>query len=189
MESWWTEKETFEKILWGIAIVFSLLFIVQTIFSFLGGDGAEGHSDESIGEDDGIHYQFFTIRNMVAFFTMFAWTGITCTSLGLGKGLTVAVSTGTGVLLVVAMVIILASASRLRASGTLQMKNALDKVGEVYIPIPAKRSGQGKIHIQVQGRLQELDAVTDEEVILPREKMVKVVDIINDRILLVASHK
>jgi hypothetical protein len=37
--------------------------------------------------------------------------------------------------------------------------------GDVYLSIPAHRGGTGKVHITLQERLMELDAVTTEEFI------------------------
>ncbi|HYC29593.1 MAG TPA: hypothetical protein VEB42_12260, partial [Chitinophagaceae bacterium] len=78
ISSWWQSLASFEKILWAIAIVFSLLFLVQAIISAGSGDegSASGDADNAIGHDDGIDYQFFTIKNFIAFFTMFGWVGI-----------------------------------------------------------------------------------------------------------------
>ena len=53
LSSWWQAMQGFEKIFWGIALLFTLLFLVQTILSFASGDGSEsfGDADEAIGED------------------------------------------------------------------------------------------------------------------------------------------
>ena len=74
ISSWWQGLEVFEKILWAIAIIFSILFLVQLLWSAIGGDvddpSAIGSTDEYIGDDVGIGHQFFTIKNLIAFFTM-----------------------------------------------------------------------------------------------------------------------
>src|SRR3546814_2335711 len=78
--TWWQTLGGIEKFFWVIALLFSFLFIVQTILAFVGGggddDGAFGDSDEYIDGDGGIDFQFFTIKNFITFFTVFGWVGL-----------------------------------------------------------------------------------------------------------------
>ena len=76
---------------------------------------------------------------------------------------------------------------KLVEDGTLKIKNALGKSGSVYLPIPAKRAGMGKVQIQVQG-FQTLDAVTDNETDIPTGAIVEVVEILNNQILIVKTN-
>ncbi len=75
--------------------------------------------------------------------------------------------------------------SKLSDSGTLNYKNALDAVGEVYLTIGADRSKMGKVSISVQGTLRELDALTDSLSELKTGTIIKVVDITSNGILIV----
>ncbi len=188
ISTWWQGAPIFEKIFWVIAILFSALFLVQAIMSFTGdGDSAEGDADASVSHDDGIGYQFFTIKNLVAFFTVFGWTGIAFIKGGMSKGLTIGAAVLAGTLMVAIMAFLFRSMSRLKHSGTLEISNALNKIGETYLFIPAQRNGYGKVHIKVQGSLQELQAITDDEKDIPTGKLVKVVEILNNNILIVSS--
>ena len=38
MTEWWTSLDLFMKILWGIAIATSLIFILETVLTFIGID-------------------------------------------------------------------------------------------------------------------------------------------------------
>ena len=49
--------------------------------------------------------------------------------------------------------------------------------GTAYIPIPAERSGKGKITVTFQNSTHELEAVTDESVDIPSYSEVLVVGI------------
>lgn len=190
LTTWWQSMPGFEKIFWVIALLFSLLFVVQTVFSFVSGDGDEalGDSDAAIGDDDGIGYGFFTIKNFIAFFTIFGWTGIALSKGNVNKGLTVAVAVAAGTAVVFLMILLFRSMNKLRQSGTLQIENALNKVGETYLFIPGRRKGPGKLHIRIQGSLHELPAMTDDEQDIPTGQLARVTGIINDNILLVTSH-
>jgi hypothetical protein len=192
ISSWWQGMDLFEKILWVIAILFSALFLLQTLFSiFTGGDAdghdAEGHSDAAVGDDSGIGHEFFTIKNMIAFFTMFAWVGIAAYNSGLSKGVSVLLASGAGLTMVFLMVILLRNVGRLKYSGTMQIKNALNQVGNVYLFIPGQRRGTGKVHVRVQGSLHELDAITDDATDIATGSIIKVTGIIDEGLLLVTA--
>jgi hypothetical protein len=139
-------------------------------------------------EDDGIGHQFFTLKNLVAFFTIFGWTAIACYKGGISQLLSVAIGFVAGSLMVLMMVLLMKSMSKLRQSGTLQMKNAVGTVAETYLFIPPARGGFGKVHIKVQGSLRELQAITDDIEQIPTGKLVKVIGLINDNVLLVTSN-
>jgi hypothetical protein len=187
ISTWWQHLVPFEKILWGIALVFSSMYLIQSFLSLSGGDAdhSGGHADTSIDHDDGIGNQFFTIKNMIAFFTMFGWMGLASHYSGMSKTVTILLALAGGMIVVLIMVVIVKNMSRLRHNGALQLQNALNQTGSTYLFIPAKRSGVGKVHIKVQGTLQELPAMTDDEVEIATGKLIRVQRIINDRILLV----
>jgi len=181
--NWYRNLQGFELILWSIALFFSLLFVLQTILSlFNGGD----HDDLDI--DGEIGYQFFTIKNMIAFFTMFGWAGLAAYKANLGNSVVIAIALASGCIMVLLMYLLMRNASRLKHSGTLQMKNAINQIGETYLRIPAQRSGIGKVQVQVQGRLMELDAMTDDTVDIATGRPIQVVNILNNQILLVTSN-
>ena len=50
--------------------------------------------------------------------------------------------------------------ARMEKSGTVNVFNALEHTGEVYLSIPERLEGRGKIHIVVDGTLHEFDAET-----------------------------
>lgn len=189
ISSWWQSMPGFEKIFWVIALLFSLLFLLQTILSFTGGDGNDsmGDSDFSIEHDGGIDQGYFTIKNLIAFFTIFGWTGIAMINGNANKGVTIAVALAAGIAVVLMMVFLFRSMSKLKQSGTLQIKNAIGVVAETYLLIPSARNGFGKVHIKVQGSLHELQAITDDVNDIATGKLVKVTGIINDSVLLVTS--
>lgn len=191
ISSWWQSLAVFDKIFWAIAILFSVLFFIQLLVSAFGGDAddpsAIGSADEYIGDDVGIGHQFFTVKNLIAFFTMFGWVGIAMHSAGVNKGVSVIVAILAGLAMVFIMVFLLRNVNKLRHSGTMQIQNALNKVCETYLYIPPKRNGLGKVHIRIQGSLHELEAMTDDETQIPTGKIVKVTGIVNDQILLVTA--
>ena len=87
-ESWETMM-LIEKIYWCFAIPFSLVFVIQVILTIFGGDmdavEADGDADVSVDSDTGISFQFLSLKNLIAFFTVFGWTGIVCVNGGNDK--------------------------------------------------------------------------------------------------------
>jgi hypothetical protein len=190
LSSWWQAMTSLEKTFWVFALLFSFLFLVQTVLSFIGGDAGEaaGDADSAIGDDDGTGHQFFTIKNMIAFFTIFGWTGLACVKGGMSAVASIGIAVLAGSVVVVMMAVLFKSMSKLKQSGTLQIKNAVGLIAETYLFVPAKRGGFGKVHIKVQGSLHELQAITDDEDQIATGKLVKVVGTINDSVLLVTSN-
>jgi hypothetical protein len=189
ISSWWQALNSMEKIFWGISLLFSALFLIQLVLSFIAGDGDSslGDADEYISSDEGTGHQFFTIKNLIAFFTIFGWTGIACLKGGMSKGMAIAIAVLAGSLVVIIMAFLFKSMSKLKQSGTLQIKNAVGLIAETYLFIPPKRGGFGKVHVKVQGSLHELQAITDDEEQIATGKLVKITAVINDAVLLVTS--
>lgn len=195
MAEWWANIDGFEKIYWYFAIPFTLVFTIQLVLSFTGmDDGIDAGDDIDFSGDidsdsifDGT-FRFFTVKNFITFFTVFGWTGITLYNLGVNKALTTILSTISGIIVMSIVAFLFYSITKLAQSGTLDLKNAIGKTGEVYIPIPGKQDGIGKVHITIQGAIRELDAMTTGKSI-PTGKMVEVSSISSNNILIVKEIK
>jgi len=187
MESWWDALPIFEKILWATALLFSALFVVQTLFSFIGGGDTDsfGDADGAVDADSGEGTSYFTLRNLIIFLTMFGWTGLACVHNGMSQGASIAIGVAAGAIMVAIMVWLMAKAAGMRHSGTLDLANAVGQTGTVYLVIPAARGGQGKVTVRVQGALRELDAITDESAPLTTGSLIHVASVIDGRLLLV----
>ncbi len=191
ISNWWSDMNLVEQVFWGIAILFSFFFVIQTVLTFFGGDvedmDVDGDADTAIDTDGGIDFQFLSLKNLIAFFTIFGWTGIICLHSGYGPGMSALIATGAGLIMMLIMASIMYFMGKLIEDGTLKMKNAIGKSGSVYLPIPAKRAGMGKVQVQVQG-FQTLDAVTDNETEIPTGAIVEVVEVLNNQILIVKTN-
>lgn len=183
----WSTLEMVEKIYWIFAIPSTFAFIILLAFTFIGGgvDTDMGEADADVDGDDGIGFQFFTLKNLVAFFTIFAWSGLASLDSGLSIGVTVIISVVCGIVMMLIMTSIFFMMGKLTDSGTMDIKNAIGNLGEVYLTIPANRDGFGKVQLNVQGSMRELRAMSDGEINLTQGMVVQVVDVIDDHILLV----
>ena len=188
ISSWWQALDSYERIYWVIALLFSALFITQVILSFAGGDAdAMGDADAFVDEDAGLGSQYFTFKNLVAFFTMFGWMGVAGTKAGWSQPVVILVALIAGTTLVFILAFLLSRMLRLQQSGTMQIKNAINTIGSTYLPIPAARKGTGKVQLKVQGSVHELQALTDDTDDIPTGRMVKVTGVIGTDLLVVTT--
>ncbi len=189
MKEFFTGMSSLEQTYWIIALVGSAVFLVIFLLTFIGGGDTDMDADASDFEvdDGGVGFQFFTFKGVVAFFTIFGWSGLTCLNNNLSTTVTLIISFIAGILMMVITTSLFYWMHKLAESGTLQMKNAIGVIGEVYLPIGAKRSKMGKIQIKVQGSLRELEAITDESEDLKTGTMVKVTEIVSAELLLVET--
>lgn len=121
--------------------------------------------------------RLFTIRGLVAFFSVFGWCGLAMLRSGAGAGISCLVSLAMGTAAMVILAAMMRAAMGLQSDGTLNLKNALGLCGSVYLTIPAARRQKGKVSLLVQDRLGEFDAVTDEQQPIPTGSEVVVVGI------------
>ena len=191
-ETWWGDMEKAEKIYWLFALPFTIVFIFQLILTFVGGgmDDVADSADHDVqyDHDHGIGFQFLSIKNLIGFFTIFGWTGIALINGGKSIGTTVIVSTISGSAMMVIMATLVYYMGKLTEDSTLNLKNAIGKIGTVYLKIPAERTGMGKVQVSVQG-FQTLNAITDEKDDIKTGMVIEVVDVINNEVLLVKPNK
>ena len=181
------EMTSLEETYWLIAILGSAIFVVIFALTFIGGGDTDMEADATAlaTDDGGVGFQFFSFKNIIAFFTIFGWTGLVCIDNQLSNTGTIIISSIAGLLMMVTTSLLFFWMRKLSQSATLKISNAIDVVGEVYLPIGANRSKIGKIQIKVQGSLRELEAITDAEEDLETTSIVKVIAVISDELLLV----
>ncbi|WP_299202591.1 hypothetical protein [Brumimicrobium sp.] len=180
----------YEQTYWIIAIIGSLILGIILVMTFVGGDMDSDMAADATdfeADDGGVGFQFFTFKNLIAFFTIFGWTGVILIGSGLSNGIVLMISSIAGLIMMVITSSLFYFMNKLAESGTLKIKNAIGVVGEVYLPIGPNRSKTGKVQISVQGSFRELDAITDENIMLTTGTVVKVIDIVSAELLLVET--
>ena len=191
MQEWYSALSSFEQVFWGIALIASVFFVFVLVTTLLGGDtdGIDGDVDADIEGDTGIDFQFFSFKNIVAFFTIFGWSGISFLEAGMSKGIVVLLAAICGLAMMSVMAFLLYQMRKMTSSGTLQMKNAVGQIGSVYLTIGANRSRLGKVQVTVQGALRELEALTDENEEIITNTVVQVKEVTANGILIVSPTK
>eukprot|EP01031_Cornospumella_fuschlensis_P017602 gene17602-21533_t len=107
----------------------------------------------------------------------FGWAGV----LGLRQGMsglsTALAALTAGILFMALLFFTLRFLIAMRDDGTLNYRNALGLRGQVYVTVPAARSGPGQVEIKLQGRLITATAVTDSPTPLPPRQPIMVTSV------------
>ena len=165
-----------------------MVFIIQTIMTFIGADSSDGVSADFDGDLSGTEapFQLYSLRNLVNFLLGFSWTGISFYTSISSKPLLIGISLAVGILFVILFFMIIRQVQKLAEDNSFKISNTLNKTAEVYLTIPENKKGKGKILISVNGAFHELDAMTENDKI-QSGAVVKVVKIENNNILIVET--
>jgi len=198
MIEWWTALSTAMQILWGITLVVSLIFVVQTILTFLGvasdadfdinvSDVDSGGLDMDSSASEGTGMGLLTFRNFVNFFLGFGWSAILLQKSITSTAWLMIVSVVVGIALVAVVMMLFKWLSSMQQSGNINIRTqAAGCTGKVYLAIPAAREGTGKVQININNSVREYDALTDGDA-LPTGSAITVVDYVSENLLLVEA--
>jgi hypothetical protein len=180
--------DTLLKTFGFVAIPTSLIFIIQTIMTFVGADSSDGIEADFDGDLSGSDapFQLFSLRNLINFLLGFSWTGISFYTTISNKPLLITLSLAIGILFVYFFFVIIRQVQKLAEDNSFKISNTLNKIAEVYLTIPENKKGKGKIMISVNGAFHELEAMTENDKI-QSGSVVKVVKIENNNILIVET--
>lgn len=169
MLEWWNGLTLTAQIFAAIAIPATVIMVVQSLMLLIGiGIDADFDGDGVPDADldhDGLG--LISVRGVVAFFSVGGWAGFVCESGGLPVFLSALIAFAAGLAALIGVALLFKSAYKLQGSGNLSIENAVGKSGEVYIPVPPKGQGRGKVNVLIQERLTELDAVNEGDAALP----------------------
>lgn len=148
--------DTMPTIYLGCAIVGGVLLIIQMVMALFGADGdLDGDVPDDIGGTPGLGF-----RTVVAFLTFFGIAGMGARAQGFSPIVTILIAVLTGGIAFWLVGLAMFQLSRLRASGTVDINNAVGVEAKVYLVIPAERSGEGRVTVPLQGRTQQYKAIT-----------------------------
>ena len=191
---WWTSLSVIMKVMWGITLAASLIFVIQTIMTFLGADtggdfdmdagGMDADFDAS-GADAGSGMNLYTFRNLVNFLLGFGWSVILLQDSISSMTLLLIVSVLIGLALVAIVMYLFKWLSGMQQSGNIDVyKTAVGCQGQVYLTIPGERSGEGKVQITINNAVREYTALTDSDT-LKTGTPIKVIEVLSPSTLLV----
>lgn len=190
MTEWWTSLDLFMKILWCIAIASSLIFIIETVLTFIGAD-VEMDMDTDFDIADGgfegdPSMNLYTFRNLVNFLLGMSWTAILLNEQIKSKALLMLIAFAVGAAIVFAVMMMFKGLSKMQQSGNINVfESAVGCSGKVYLTVPGERKGQGKVQININNSVREYDALTDSEDDLKTGTSIKVTEALDASTLLV----
>lgn len=160
MQSIWEQFSPVERIFWFIALVFTILSLIQIVLMIRErAEDLETEMENTVFPD---RFQAWaSFRRITAFFVAFGWGGLLSLYLDVPvlKSLMIAILCGIGYMMV--WVYISMKMEDLRRSGTIQLLPLIGKVGVVQRGIPSSGQGTGIIQIQQNRKVRRLMAFSD----------------------------
>ena len=210
---WFTSMSLAGQIFACIAIPATLVLLIQTIMMLIGagssdadglGDDIPDEIPDEIPDGDEIEGVFgdneitdyadsvgfeglriFTVRGFIAFFVVFGWVGVLMDNADVRLWITVLVSVACGFVMMLLLALFYKWTMKLRNDGNIDNRNAIGVSGKVQLTIPANRSGEGKVHLMLQGSYIEREAVTDDKEPIPTGSEVVVIGLSGQTTLVV----
>jgi serine/threonine protein kinase len=146
---------------------------------FAGHDGANG-GDHDVSHDSQMSWfvGVLTFRTLVAALTFFGLAGRAAAAAEASPADSFALALAAGAAALFGVAFLMRSLSRLKAEGTVHMQRAVGQTGTVYLSVPGHKAGAGKVHLNLQNRTVECQAVTPQE-LLPTGAKVVVVGLVS----------
>lgn len=155
-----------------------LVQLIATLIGF-GGDG-DFHDGDAPGDVHGGDWFLgvLTFKTAVAALTFFGIGGKIALNSGADEWMAIGIAVGSGAIALYLVSMLMRSLHKLKADGTARIERAIGHPATVYLRIPGERTGTGKVHMNLQNRTVEYQAVTPG-VELPTGAQVKVVAVVN----------
>lgn len=186
---WFGSMDATLKTFWICAIVSTVVFAVQFVMTFIGvGDADADFNFDTVDGgtmDAGGAMSLFSVRSIVNFLMGFGWSGVCFDKYIESNLLLILVAIGVGLIFVVAFFFVIRQMMKLESSGNIKMEDCVGKTCDVYLRIPAKNEGKGKVQISLNGTIFEFDAVTNDAQPIPTGSKVLVVENLGASTLLV----
>lgn len=213
MQAWWENLSDVLRVLYCIAVPSTLILILQLLLTMIGGHGdagvevsdtsgigdadfdadLDGNGIPDILETSGVtdggnpadfgSLRLLTLQTVVTFLAVFGWVSIICIS----SGMPVLVGGGIGLVCGLAMMFLVAklvqASRKLAENGILNLRNAIGETATVYLTIPEKNGGCGKVTMRLQGRFGEFDAISDSDKPIANGTQVLVTDVRGDELV------
>ncbi|MBQ9194372.1 MAG: hypothetical protein IJ152_01830, partial [Bacteroidales bacterium] len=129
--SWWAELSLVMKILWGVTLAASFVFIIQSILTFV---GADADSDFDLDVDTSLDgsdlsnidggANLYTFRNFVNFILGFGWSAILLQEAIPSVAFRIFVSVLVGVALVAAVMYLFKWLAGMQQSGNINLQKS-----------------------------------------------------------------
>lgn len=184
VSEWWMAMQRPEQIFWIIAVVFTVLMLIQFILALTGLDFDHDDFSHDAGLSHDHSFSVFSVRSIIAFFAFLGWTGVLMLGAGISLWLALLLGLLMGGIAMFLVAYLIFWFSRLGQEDNVTAHEAMYQTGEVYLAIPGGRSGSGRVTVKTRNVLREWEALTDGPYISTGEKIF-VTDVLPGNVLLV----
>ncbi|MCB0660859.1 MAG: NfeD family protein [Saprospiraceae bacterium] len=167
---------------WYLAIPVSILFLIINGLPLLDLDSIDTDVEHPDSPSD-----LLSFRNILNFLLGLSWGGIAFYSTVQNKALLIIVAIVIGLIFFYTFKYFIQQFLKLQEDNTFDIARTIGQLGEAYLRIPPDGTGTGKVHILMDGRLHELDAMTEGKEISTGEK-IEVIGL-NDKNILIVKPK
>ena len=164
-----------------LAIVTTLIFLIQTILSFSGID-FDGDTDIDVDTDveELDSFSWFTFKNLMTFLMFSGWGTMSALLNENSSGMSIFYGGLAGIIATIIMGSIFYGLKKLGQENLPTKTSLVGKEGTCSLRIP--ENGSGKITIVLNGALQEIKAKTKKEE-CPRGSTILVESVVNDQVI------
>ncbi|MBP9888584.1 MAG: NfeD family protein [Leptospiraceae bacterium] len=170
-----------ETIYFYMALVGTIFFVIKFALSLFGHDGDLSELDAM--DPDNLDFKFLSLQTLSIFSASLGWMGLLLfKQTQFGVYISFALALVFGFVCAFFEIWIFTKVKGLSQINTLDLANAIGKVGKVYLTIPAY--GEGEIQVSFQGSMKNLKAVSSSGEKIPAFTEIKVSSV-RDGILVV----
>jgi hypothetical protein len=200
---WWDSLSDLRQISFIIGTIATIIMILFIVLMLMGMDGGESFDgDIDIGDIDGTSdldiynsdsvssisgLRIISIRGALAFFSIGGWT-VYLFADSLSPLVSIIIGLIAGSIAAVLLALAMKSILKLESSGNLDYRTAVGKIATVYIRVPKEANGKGKVIFNHQGKMVEVDAITNELEDILSKSEVKIINLIDESTLVVEKN-
>ena len=139
----------------------TLLFLIRLALALFGVGAGDGDDLGGHGADSDTAFGMFSLLSVLAFFMGAGWMGLAARlDWDMGSIASALLAFGFGTVLMVFASGAMYLARRLNAEARIDMNTAVGTTGRVYMPIPPRGEGEGRVEVTVSGRRRILNATS-----------------------------
>lgn len=176
-----------------MALVGGVILLIQVVLQVIGlggeadvgdvgadgADGVDADVDADAAHSGNLFFGILSFKAIIGFCAFFGLTGLSLLDKDMGVGMRVALSCCAGFVAMFVIAWMMRALYSLQASGTMDVRRVVGHTAGVYLRIPAKSHGKGKVTVEVEGRSIEIEAVTDGDAI-PTGGRVRILEMVGD---------
>lgn len=169
-------------IFWVCALAGGGFVLLQVLAGLVGLDGDDAGDSGDVSAGEGLN--LLSLRAIAAGLGFFGLTGLAVLEWGFPRLVALPVAAVIGLCAAAGTAVVMRGMRRMETDGAVRVEGAVGHPATVYLSIPGGRGAPGKVHLFLQGRTVEMNAVSRDP--LPTGASVVVVDVVDPETLEVA---